>query len=101
MIEHPQAWKTKDMGGLNYSKAEGFWVLLLVTPYRGRASPCRLLTHSSKTIAASLVSLNPTQFRDLARHIKLVGERPSVSDREFSYKSITEPLWIMTNLRVD
>ncbi len=45
-IERPQARKTDYVGILKDGKTRGFWMLLLATPYRGRAIPCGLLTYS-------------------------------------------------------
>jgi hypothetical protein len=84
-VERPQAWKTEYVGTLKDGKTKGFWALLLGTPYRGRAIPCGLLTYSSKTIAASLDSRNLNHFRAFAGLKDLLGERPLVLDREFSY----------------
>lgn len=84
-IERPQARKTEYVGTLKDGKTKGFWVLLLATPYRGRAIPCGLLTYSSKTIAAGLASRNLNHFRAFAGLKDLLGERPLVLDREFSY----------------
>ncbi|MEM4203125.1 MAG: hypothetical protein QXS54_03550 [Candidatus Methanomethylicaceae archaeon] len=38
-IERPQALKTAYVGTLKDGKTKGFWILLLATPYRGRAIP--------------------------------------------------------------
>lgn len=84
-IERPQAWKTEYVGTLKDGKTRGFWVLLLATPYRGRALPCGLLTYSSKTIAADRSSRNVNHVRAFAGLKDLLGERPLVLDREFSY----------------
>ncbi|MEM2002768.1 MAG: hypothetical protein QXT77_09000 [Candidatus Methanomethylicaceae archaeon] len=84
-IERPQAWKTAYVGTLKDGKTKDFWVLLLATPYRGRAIPCGLLTYSSRTIAAGLSSCNLNHVRAFAELKYLLGERPLVLDREFSY----------------
>ena len=84
-IERPQAWKTPYVGVLKDGKTKGFWILLLATPYRGRAIPCGLLTYSSKTIADQADSRNRNHFRAFAQLKELLGERPLVLDREFSY----------------
>lgn len=84
-IERPQARKTDYVGILKDGKTRGFWMLLLATPYRGRAIPCGLLTYSSKTIAAELSSRNRNHVRALSELKDLLGERPLVLDREFSY----------------
>jgi len=84
-IERPQAWKTAYVGKLKDGKTLGFWALVLATPYRGRAIPCGLITYSSKTIAQNVDSRNLNHFRAFAGLKELLGERPLVLDREFSY----------------
>lgn len=84
-IERPQAWRTEYVGTLKDGKTKGFWTLLLATPYRGRAIPCGLITYSSKTIAQELDSRNLNHFRAFEGLKDLLGERPLVLDREFSY----------------
>lgn len=84
-IERPQARKTEYVGTLQDGKTRGFWALVLGTPYRGRAIPCGLITYSSKTIAAGLHSRNLNHWRAFAGLKDLLGERPLVLDREFSY----------------
>lgn len=87
-IERPQARKTEYVGTLKDGKTKGFWALVLATPYRGRAIPCGLITYSSKTIAAGLDSRNLNHFRAFAELKDLLGERPLVLDREFSYLAL-------------
>lgn len=84
-IERPQAWKTAYVGTLKDGKTKGFWALVLATAYRGRAIPCGLITYSSKTIASRQDSRNLNHFRAFAGLKDLLGERPLVLDREFSY----------------
>jgi hypothetical protein len=84
-IERPQAWKTPYVGTLKDGKTKGFWAMVLATPYRGRAIPCGLVTYSSKTIADQADSRNQNHFRAFAGIKEIVGERPIVLDREFSY----------------
>jgi hypothetical protein len=84
-IERPQAWKTEYVGKLKDGKTRGFWALILATPYRGRAIPCGVVTYSSKTIAQSLDSRNLNHFRAFEGLKDMLGERPLVLDREFSY----------------
>lgn len=84
-IERPQAWKTDYVGTLKDGKTKGFWALLLATPYRGRAIPCGLITYSSKTIAMNQDSRNQNHFRAFEGLKDMLGERPLVLDREFSY----------------
>jgi hypothetical protein len=84
-IERPQAWKTEYVGTLKDGKTKGFWALVLATPYRGRAIPCGLITYSSKTIAQNGDSRNLNHFRAFEELKDMLGERPLVLDREFSY----------------
>lgn len=84
-IERPQAWKTPYVGVLKDGKTKGFWALLLATPYRGRAIPCGLITYSSRTIAEQASSRNLNHARAFAKLKELLGARPLVLDREFSY----------------
>ena len=91
-IERSQAWKTGYVGTLPDGQTKGFWVLLLATPYRGRAIPCGLITYSSKTIAQELDSRNLNHFRAFEGLKDLLGERPLVLDREFSYLELLERL---------
>ncbi len=84
-IERPQARHTPYVGLLKDGKTPGFWALILATPYRGRAIPCGLLTYSSNTIAQQESSRNLNHFHAFAELKDLLGERPLVLDREFSY----------------
>ena len=84
-IERPQAWKTDYVGTLKDGKTKGFWALVLATPYRGRAIPCGVVTYSSRTIAQTLDSRNLNHFRAFSTLKDMLGERPLVLDREFSY----------------
>lgn len=84
-IERPNAWKTEYVGKLKDGKTKGFWSLILATPYRGRAIPCGMVTYSSKTIAQGLDSRNRNHFRAFDGLKDLLGGRPLVLDREFSY----------------
>ncbi len=84
-IERPQARKTAYVGTLKDGKTKGFWVMVLATAYRGRAIPCGLITYSSKTIATQQDSRNLNHFRAFEGLKDLLGERPLVLDREFSY----------------
>ena len=84
-IERPHAWKTEYVGKLKDGKTRGFWALILATPYRGRAIPCGMITYSSKTIAQGLDSRNLNHFRAFEGLKDMLGGRPLVLDREFSY----------------
>ena len=84
-IERLQAWKTAYVGTLKDGKSKGFWALVLATPYRGRAIPCGVITYSSKTIATNQDSRNLNHFRAFETLKDMLGEKPLVLDREFSY----------------
>lgn len=84
-IERAQAWKTEYVGTLKDGKTKGFWAMVLATPYRGRAIPCGLVTYSSKTIATNRDSRNLNHFRAFESIKDLLGDKPLVLDREFSY----------------
>jgi len=84
-IERPNAWKTEYVGKLKDGKTRGFWSLILATPYRGRAIPCGMVTYSSKTIAQGMDSRNLNHFRAFDGLKDMLGGRPLVLDREFSY----------------
>jgi hypothetical protein len=84
-IERPQAQKTEYVGILKDGKTKGFWTMILGMPYRGRAIPCGLITYSSKTIAQQADSRNQNHFRVFEALKDMLGERPLVLDREFSY----------------
>jgi hypothetical protein len=84
-IERAQAWKTEYVGTLKDGKTKGFWAMVLATPFRGRAIPCGLVTYSSKTIAQRQDSRNLNHFRAFESIKDLLGDKPLVLDREFSY----------------
>ncbi len=91
-IERPQARKTAYVGTLKDGKSKGFWLMVLATPYRGRAIPCGMLTFSSRTIAERGVSRNRNHGRAFAQLQDLLDDRPLVLDREFSYLGLLEAL---------
>ena len=87
-----QAWKTSYVGTLMDGKTKGFWLLTLATPFRGRALPFHFVTYSSKTISEEESSRNLKHLRALAAVKELIGEKPLVFDREFSYLELLENL---------
>jgi hypothetical protein len=91
-IPRPQAWKTSYVGTLKDGKTKGFWMLMLATPFRGRAIPCGFVTYSSQTIADQANSRNLEHDRAFQTVKDLLGERPLVLDREFSYLALLEKL---------
>ena len=91
-IPRPQAKKTEYVGTLSDGRTRGFWLLVLATPYRGRAIPVSFVTYSSQTIAQEGRSRNLEQQRALGEVADRIGERPVVLDREFSYGGLLEEL---------
>ena len=73
-------------------ETKGYWLLLLATPYHGRAIPCGFVSYSSKTINDEATSRNREHFVAFSQVKELLGERPLVLDREFSYLELLENL---------
>lgn len=91
-IQRPQAKKTDYVGKISDGKTLGYWLLVLATPFRGRAIPFHFITYSSKTIGTQATSRNQEHGRAFAGVRKLLGERPLVLDREFSYLELLQNL---------
>lgn len=91
-MPRPQARKTSYVGTLKDGKTRGFWLLLLATPFRGRAIPCGFVTYSSKTIAQMQRSRNQYHWTAFDQIKALLGDKPLVLDREFSYLELLEYL---------
>lgn len=89
-IPRPHAYRTPYVGTLKDGKTKGFWLLLLATPYRGRALPCHFITYSSRTIAAAAESRNLQHLQAFAPLKALLGDKPLVLDRDFSYLELLE-----------
>jgi len=89
-----KAPKTSYVGTLSDDKTPGYWLMVLSTPFRGRAIPFHFITYSSKTIGEQATSRNQEHFRAFAKIKDLLGERPLVLDREFSYQELLERLVI-------
>lgn len=89
-IPRPHAWNTAYVGTLMDGKTKGFWLLTLATPFRGRALPFHFVTYSSKTIDAEESSRNLKHFSAFAAIKDLLGEKPLVLDREFSYLELLD-----------
>ena len=91
-LPRPQAYRTSYVGTLKDGKTRGYWLLTLATPYRGRALPFHFVTYSSRTIAQEANSRNWNHL-EAFQHVKdLLGEKPLVLDREFSYLELLENL---------
>lgn len=89
-IARPQAYKTEYVGKLKDRKTRGFWLLLLATPYHGRALPCGFVTYSSRTINQLQRSRNQYHWEAFEPLKAILGSRPLVLDREFSYLELLE-----------
>ena len=87
-IERPHADRTEYVGTLMDGETKGFWMLTLATPFRGRAIPFHFLTYSSRTIEDLPSSHNLEHFKAIQEIQQLIGPRPIVFDREFSYREL-------------
>jgi hypothetical protein len=72
----------------------GYWLMVLSMPYRGRSIPFSFVVYSSKTIGEQVTSRNQEHFRCFEQVKQLLGDRPLVLDREFSYQELMEILTI-------
>jgi Transposase DDE domain len=93
-MPRPQAKKTAYVGTLSDGKTSGYWLLLLATPFQGRALPCGFISYSSKTIDDEVTSRNRYHFQAFAQLKTLLGDKPLVLDREFSYLELMQALVI-------
>ena len=93
-MPRPQAKKTDYVGILSDGETKGYWLMLLATPYHGRAIPCGFVSYSSKTINQEATSRNQHHFAAFAQVKELLGEKPLVLDREFSYLELLQNLVI-------
>lgn len=91
-MPRPQAKKTEYVGTLSDGETKGYWLMLLATPYHGRAIPCGFVAYSSRTINQEATSRNQQHFAAFRQVKELLGERPLVLDREFSYLELLENL---------
>jgi hypothetical protein len=91
-IERPHADQTEYVGTLMDGETKGFWMLTLATPLRGRAIPFHFLTYSSRTIEDQPSSRNLEHFKAIQEIQQLIGPRPIVFDREFSYRELLHSL---------
>ncbi len=91
-IERPNAWKTEYVGTLMDGKTKGFWMLTFATAIRGRAIPFHFLTYSSRTINEQVSSRNLEHHKAIQEVLQLIGDRPIIFDREFSYLELLNSL---------
>jgi hypothetical protein len=89
-MPRPQARKTEYVGTLSDSETSGYWLMLLATPFHGRAIPCHFVSYSSKTINQEATSRNQHHFSAFAKVKDLLEDKPLVLDREFSYLELLE-----------
>lgn len=85
---------TSYVGILSDGTTPGYWLMVLSTPFRGRAIPFHFITYSSKTIGEQITSRNQEHFRAFAQVRELLGDKPLVLDREFSYLELMERLYL-------
>lgn len=86
-IERPQAKKTGYVGKLKSGK-NGFQILPLDYPHKGRAVPFHFIDYSSRTIENEASSRNLEHNRAIRGLKELIGDKPLVMDREFSYEEL-------------
>ncbi|MBI5839189.1 MAG: transposase [Chloroflexi bacterium] len=91
-MPRPQAKKTGYVGTLHDGETSGYWLLLLATPYQGRALPCHFVSYSSTIIGTEATSRNRYHFQAFAELKELLGDKPLVLDREFSYLELMQAL---------
>ena len=91
-IERPHAKKTGYVGTLKDGQTKGFWMLTLATPLRGRAIPFHFLTYSSQTFEDQPSSRNLEHFKAIQDIQQMIGSRPIIFDREFSYCQLLKNL---------
>jgi hypothetical protein len=91
-MERFRAPKTSYVGRLSDGMTAGYWLMVLSMPYRGRSIPFSFVVYSSKTIGEQVTSRNQEHFRCFEQVKGLLGDRPLVLDREFSYQELMEVL---------
>ena len=91
-MPRPEAQKTDYVGTLSDGQTSGYWLLLLATPYQGRAIPCHFVSYSSAIIGSEVTSRNRYHYQAFAEVKELLGEKPLVLDREFSYLELMQAL---------
>ena len=64
----------------------------MATSFHGRAIPCHFVSYSSKTINDEATSRNRHHFEAFDRVKELLGDKPLVLNREFSYLELMETL---------
>ena len=93
-MQRYKAPKTSYVGTLKDGTTPGYWLLVLSTPFRGRSLPYSFVVYSSRTIGEQCTSRNQEHFRCFDEVKELLGDRPLVLDREFSYEELMEALYL-------
>jgi len=93
-MQRYKAPKTSYVGTLKDGTTPGYWLLVLSTPFRGRSLPFSFVVYSSKTLGDQCTSRNQEHFRCFNEVKELLGDRPLVLDREFSYAELLEILYL-------
>lgn len=91
-MDRYKAPKTAYVGTLSDGQTPGYWLMVLSTPFRGRSIPFSFVTYSSRTIREQATSRNQEHFRCFETVHNLLGQRPLVLDREFSYAELMDLL---------
>jgi len=91
-MPRPEAQKTNYVGTLSDGQTSGYWLLILATPYQGRAIPCHFVSYSSALIGSEVTSRNRYHYQAFAEVKELLGKKPLVLDREFSYLELMQAL---------
>ncbi|MBN2250092.1 MAG: transposase [Campylobacterales bacterium] len=91
-VERPDAEKTEYVGTLKDGKTKGFWTMTFATALRGRAIPFHFLTYSSRTFEEQVSSRNLEHHKAIQEVLQLIGDRPVIFDREFSYLELLTSL---------
>lgn len=92
-MPRPEAQKTDYVGRLSDGQTSGYWLLILATPYQGRAIPCYFVSYSSSILGSEVTSRNRYHYQAFAEVKELLGEKPLVLDREFSYLELMQA-WV-------
>ena len=88
----PKAKKSEYVGTLSDEATSVYWLLVLATPFHGRAIPCHFANYSSRTINDEATSRNLHHFESFSEIKEQLGDKPLVLDREFSYLELMEAL---------
>ena len=91
-MPRPGAKKTGYVGKLSDGQTSGYGLLVLATPYQGRAIPCHFVSYSSAILGPEITSRNRYHFQAFAEVKELLGNKPLVLDREFSYLELLQAL---------